>query len=306
MTSESVYIVAVSGGVDSMVLLHMLVNSEIQLLKSQPRLVVAHFDHGIRSDSHADAELVQKVAKDYGLEFVLGRGSLGPDTSEATARENRYAFLNEARETYGAEAIITAHHEDDVIETAVHNIMRGTGRRGLTSLASTREYVRPLLDMPKSRLVEYARQHHLKWHEDSSNVDTRYRRNYIRHVVLPKLYEADPSACDQLRSIIAVMRVINTEIDSMLEDVIDNLKTEELHSYDRDHFRSLPIEVQREVLMAVLRQHQARDVDRRSVDRLLYGIMNLPSRKLINVCHHIDMKIWRERIQIVDRGGETV
>ncbi len=306
VVDSPVYVVAVSGGVDSVVLLHMLVNSEIRLLNSSFRLVVAHFDHGIRPDSHEDAELVESLAAQYELEFVLGKGKLGSDASEATAREARYQFLHEVRDTYGAEAVVLAHHEDDVIETAVHNLLRGTGRKGLTSLSSTSDYIRPLLDTPKTHLVAYAKANNLRWHEDSTNRDTKYTRNYIRHIVLPKLYDTDRTARDQLRSIIAVMRDLNHSIDDCLEDMIELLKTGEQDSYDRHAFRTLPDEVQREVLLAILRAHNARDVDRKSIDRLLYGIMQLPSRKIMNVCHHIDLKVWRDSIQIVDRGSETV
>src|SRR5690606_5271626 len=99
------YVVAVSGGVDSMVLL--------DLLRQKPKLelIVAHFDHGIRPDSAEDRKLVQRVAKHYDLPFVYAEGKLGPKASEALAREARYAFLRRVQAEQGAEAIITAHHQ---------------------------------------------------------------------------------------------------------------------------------------------------------------------------------------------------
>src|SRR6185436_20114617 len=118
------YVVAVSGGVDSMVLL--------DLLRQKPKLelVVAHFDHGIREDSAQDRKLVQRIAKAYGLPFVHAKGNLGPKAGEALAREARYAFLRQVQADHDAKAIITAHHQDDMLKTAIMNLLRGTGRRG--------------------------------------------------------------------------------------------------------------------------------------------------------------------------------
>src|SRR6185369_2891937 len=113
------YVVAVSGGVDSMVLL--------ELLRQKPKLelIVAHFDHGIRPESGEDRKLVQRIAKHYELPFVYVEGHLGASASEALAREARYAFLRKVQAEQGAEAIITAHHQDDMLETAIMDLMRG-------------------------------------------------------------------------------------------------------------------------------------------------------------------------------------
>src|SRR5438132_889977 len=118
------YIVAVSGGVDSMVLLDLL------RTKPELKLIVAHYDHGMRPNSTADRQLVQAVSKHHGLTFIYDQGKLG-NASEATARRARYDFLHQVREASQARAIITAHHQDDLLETAILNILRGTGRRGL-------------------------------------------------------------------------------------------------------------------------------------------------------------------------------
>ena len=110
------YVVAVSGGVDSMVLL--------DLLAKQPdiKLIVAHYDHGIRSDSKLDRELVASSAKKYKIPFVYESGNLGPGTSENQARIARYNFLRKVQKESKADAIVTAHHQDDALETAILNI----------------------------------------------------------------------------------------------------------------------------------------------------------------------------------------
>src|SRR5438445_4950610 len=111
------YAVAVSGGVDSVVLLDILAK------RDDLELAVAHFDHGIREDSVEDRHFVEGLAKNYGLPFIYEEGSLGPKSSEAEAREARYKFLRQAQKKAGAKAIITAHHQDDLLETAILNML---------------------------------------------------------------------------------------------------------------------------------------------------------------------------------------
>src|SRR5690606_36249858 len=110
------YVVAVSGGVDSMVLLDVLAKKYKG--RGKTALTVAHFDHGIRQDSAYDRQLVSEMAAAYSLPFVFARGELGAGASEAAARAARYEFLREVQKRAGSRGIITAHHHDDAVETA--------------------------------------------------------------------------------------------------------------------------------------------------------------------------------------------
>lgn len=181
MSKRETWIVAVSGGIDSVALLDMLVASQTA------ELVVAHVDHGIRDDSHKDAELVRELAEQYGLPFELTELKLGPRTSEELARTKRYECLDGLREKYHAVAVATAHHQDDLLETIVLNLQRGTGWRGLCSLRETATRKRPMLIMSKASIVSYAIERGLRWREDSTNDDLRYTRNYIRYGVVSRL-----------------------------------------------------------------------------------------------------------------------
>lgn len=186
-STQRTFIIAVSGGVDSMVLLHQLVNSPGQLLGvDSPKLIVAHFEHGIRDDSRLDQELVHQAALDYNLEFVYSSGRLGSGASEDLARRARYEFLFKIMREYGAEAIVLAHHADDQIETAVFNILRGSSFRGIGALRSRDNILRPLLGMSKKQIYAYAKAHMLEWREDSTNDDLKYSRNYIRKKIIPR------------------------------------------------------------------------------------------------------------------------
>lgn len=165
------YVVAVSGGVDSAVLLHFL--------SRQPKLdlVVAHFDHGIRDDSAADAQFVKELADSYGLPFESRREKLGKQASEDLARSRRYAFLRSVADKHQAK-IMTAHHADDAVETVAINLQRGTGWRGLAVLDS--DIIRPLIGVNKQEILNYANKYQLQWREDSTNAGDVYLRNRIR------------------------------------------------------------------------------------------------------------------------------
>lgn len=179
------YVVAVSGGVDSVVLLDMLVSGTLQ----QPeKIIVAHFDHGIRDTSAADARFVEALAQRNGLAYEQQRVELGKNTSEAEAREERYKFLRATAKKHKA-VIVTAHHQDDLIETIAINLQRGTGWRGLAVLGGS-EILRPLLGYRKSELYDYATTHNLEWVEDETNVSDTYLRNRLRRKLNSKLSDA--------------------------------------------------------------------------------------------------------------------
>lgn len=189
------YILAVSGGIDSMTLLHLTVAAGIG------DIIVATFDHGIRGEqSRRDAELVQRVCRDYGVKCVVGRGNLPADASEELARQKRYEYLYGLTEQYAPATIIAAHHQDDLIETVIINLIRGTGWRGLApmmdgfcdsarndddELADRHRYsiIRPLLGCTKADLAKIAIDNNLQWHDDPTNFSSKYLRNRVRMIV---------------------------------------------------------------------------------------------------------------------------
>lgn len=169
---EQKYIVAVSGGVDSVVLLDIVVK------RGDCELVVAHFDHGMRNDSAEDTEFVRQLAISYGLPFETEREELGGDASEETARRRRYAFLSKIASRHSAK-IVTAHHLDDVVETIAINLVRSTGWRGLAVFDASDIY-RPILTMSKRDILSYASENNLNWREDHTNTEQKYLRNRLR------------------------------------------------------------------------------------------------------------------------------
>lgn len=210
------YILAVSGGVDSVVMLHMIASG---LILKGGEYVVAHVDHGIRSDSFEDNKFVERLAKQYGLIFASTRLELGNDASEEAARVERYGFLQVQKNEHNADAIVTAHHQDDVLETIAINSIRGTGWRGLCSLRERPGLVRPLLDISKAEIISYAINHDLEWREDSTNDSKWYLRNYLRAVYMPCL---DPSQRQKLIALYKSQCNVLSKIDDEIDAVYPN------------------------------------------------------------------------------------
>src|SRR5262249_13900539 len=141
-----------------------------------------------------------------------------------------------------------AHHNDDFLETAILNILRGTGRRGLSSLKSTDEIVRPLLEFSKQEIANSARWNRLGWREDPTNADTKYLRNHVRHKLLSRFNEDERR---QLRDIISTAKKLNAEIDGLLADLLSAQPSP--GELNRRWFISLPHSISREIVASCLR-----------------------------------------------------
>ena len=204
------YLVAVSGGVDSVVLLDVL-------KKQDKNIVVAHFDHGIRQDSATDAQFVADLARKYDADFFSKREELGPNVSEDFARTRRYNFLRQLAEEQNAR-LVTAHHLDDVIETIAINLMRGTGWRGLAVLNAD-DIERPLIDWQKKEIIDYAQKYNLSWREDSTNQLNVYTRNIVRRKI-----KQDEDARKELQILYHQQLKLAGEIKSELSSLLKNLE----------------------------------------------------------------------------------
>lgn len=274
MDVNDTFVIAVSGGVDSVVLLHKLVSVKSTNEKSKPpKYIVAHFDHGIRKDSHKDAEFVKKLAESYGLEVEIGYGKLGKDTSEADARTARYEFLRKIMTDNNAKSIVTAHHQDDVIETMVINMIRGTSARGLSPMSSP-DILRPLLNKSKDDLIEYANENNLDWVEDSTNNDEKYLRNYVRINIMKKL---EPVHCKLIE--------LNKNIESLYQDIDIRIKhlLPVKNILNRSKFLQLPYVVQKELIRSWLVRSGVEDIDKELISRCVIACKTLGVGKKVDV-----------------------
>lgn len=261
------YIAAVSGGVDSMVLLNLM--KEIDNIE----IIVAHFDHGIRKDSMLDKKFVEQISKKLNLVFVSKRGNLGAAASEESARKSRYEFLNATMEKYKADAIVTAHHQDDLIETAVINVLRGTGRKGLSALRSKDRLLRPMLDISKREILDYAKDRGITWREDPTNQDTKYLRNYVRLNITSKL---DLDQRNKLLNIIQTSTMKNTAIDDILATLFEE------NQIDRKNFNKLSHSESKELIAGMLRK-QGVYFDSKTLERLCVGLKTKPAGTKLDI-----------------------
>ena len=182
---------AVSGGVDSMVLLHLLRATREDLGIT---ISAAHFDHAMRADSAADADWLAGVCAVWNVPLVCTRART-PLSGETAARHARYSFLQEAMHSARATRIATAHHADDQIETVLYRLLRGTGIHGLAGIPVRRgRIVRPLLRFRKTDLTDYAATHDVAFREDETNQTDLYARNRIRRALIPVMQTVQPQS----------------------------------------------------------------------------------------------------------------
>ncbi|MFO7982793.1 MAG: tRNA lysidine(34) synthetase TilS [Desulfuromonadales bacterium] len=229
-------LVAVSGGRDSVVLLHLLLDSAAAL---SVHLCVAHLDHGMRAEGRGDASFVRRLCEKWGVPCFEGRVDVRALAQtrrkglEETAREERRRFLRQVARAESCQVIALGHHRGDQVETFLQRLLRGTGSSGLAAMRPRSDvFVRPLLHFSPERIEAYSRRHQLEHVEDASNLDMRFTRNRIRHRVLPVLRELQPALdssvarlCDQL----------SAEADFWRE--CEERALEDLSSRDGDYLR---------------------------------------------------------------------
>lgn len=209
------WLVAVSGGPDSVALLHLLADEAV------PRglaLIVAHADHGIHPASAEVAARVERLGERLGLRTAIGALALGPDARETEARAARYAWLRDERERLAALGILTAHHADDQAETVLMRVLRGSGPAGLAGMPRRAgDLVRPLLPFRREELAQYLRDAGEEAWIDPANADPRHLRSWIRMSLLPRIEERLPDATARLLSVAAQARLERDAWDEVLQ-----------------------------------------------------------------------------------------
>ncbi|MEX0824829.1 MAG: tRNA lysidine(34) synthetase TilS, partial [Pirellulaceae bacterium] len=229
-------LVAVSGGADSLALLHALV--EIKRHEGgRGQLILAHYNHGIRGKiADADQTFVRQAAEYLGLKYEIDCWQpacgkmLAEQTApsdEATMRARRYAFLASTAHRVGARYVATGHTRDDNVETMLHHLFRGTGPAGLAGMPAHRELtsdvllIRPLLSVDRQLLRDSLRAIGKPWREDDSNQDPRWKRNWIRHKLLPLIEQQYPAASQRIASALASQRKLVEMLDTLADQWIE-------------------------------------------------------------------------------------
>ncbi len=261
---EPPIIVGVSGGVDSMVLLHAMMAKGYSL-------IVAHFNHNLRENSDQEAEFLTEFCLKTGLPFRLGSGDVrryAEENSlsiEEAGRILRYQFLFDVAKVEMAGAVAVAHHADDQIETILMNLLRGAGAKGLAGMKAVSvpnpwsdriPIIRPLLGIDKAQLIHYQKENQLPVMEDPSNMDLKFFRNRIRHSLIPQLETLTPGIRQRL---LQTTQILGAE-DQALEHYTElawktclNSKGASYVQLNRDEFLEYPVAIQRRLVRKALK-----------------------------------------------------
>ena len=267
------YLIGVSGGRDSVALLHCLISLGYK------RLIVCHLNHRLRGrSSDADARFVEKLATKYQTDFELGssdvRALAKKDmmSMETAAREARYAFFAKAVQRHRCHTIFLAHHADDLVETFLFNLMRGAGLTGLTAMrdVSRRDLndikllviVRPLLSVWRKDIDNYVHEHGLKFREDATNKNFAPIRNRIRNRIIPYL---ENMLGRNIRQNIWRTAIIAAEEENWIESELPDATEANLSVVK---LRTLPIALQRRAILKWLRAENISEIGFDVVERV--------------------------------------
>ena len=257
-------LIGVSGGRDSVALLHMLLGAGFK------KLTVCHLDHGLRDEGREDARFVEALAERHGLKLASARVNVAALAKrkklslETAAREARYAFFARVARTEKCPRLFLAHHADDQAETFLFNLFRGSAAAGLAAMrplatrtvgSVTLQIARPLLGMWREKIDAYIAAQKIAFREDTSNTDPRHTRNRMRHEIIPAIKRALDR--DIRRAVWRAAEILRDENDFLaslpeLRDLPETLETSAL--------RAQPVALQRRVIHAWLRTQRVAEI----------------------------------------------
>lgn len=263
LSSGDRVVVGVSGGPDSLTLLHILMSLQERYNLS---LYIAHFNHRLRGEeSDKDAEFVRKLAEDLPLPFLIEEGNLGELvkekklTLEEAAREARYLFYFKATEKFRAQKIALGHNADDQVETILMRFLRGSGLEGLTGIPPVRgKIIRPLIECSREEIEEYCRKNKIEYRIDSTNREPIYFRNKIRLELLPLLIDQYNK---NIKNNLLNLQIIVGEILQYLQKETEEIFTEiveiregEKAVIDLTRMSSLPLVFKRRIIRKMIEE----------------------------------------------------
>jgi tRNA(Ile)-lysidine synthase len=292
-------LVAVSGGPDSVCLLHILVKLQEEL---KVKLHVAHLNHQLRgAESDADADYVSGLARNFGIPAaierrdVIGYQARQHLSLEEAAREVRYSFLAQVARAIGAGRVAVGHTRDDHIETILMHLIRGAGTRGLRGLQPYTEWnqetgsliiIRPLLEISHQETEDYCQSYNLKPRLDASNLSLSPLRNRIRHQLLPLLQSYNPRIAETL---LRTGRIASEDIDFLDKEIarlwnrIAQQRGETI-TLDKERFDQLPPALKRYLLRASAEKllGSAKDIEMRHIEEIM-ATLGKPAGKRLSL-----------------------
>jgi len=292
-------VVAVSGGQDSVCLLHVLVRLREEM---QVDLHIAHLDHQLRgTESSGDARYVAGLARRFGIPATIEKCDVRAYhaerdvTLEEAAREVRYAFLTGIAQSIGAERVATGHTTDDHVETVLMHIIRGAGTTGLRGLQPVTRWqskkdgimvIRPLLGVTREETGEYCRRHRMRPRVDASNYSLSPLRNRLRHHLLPLLREYNPHIAEAMVRTARIaaddLVILERETARLWEEVVS--RQEDTLAIEKAGLAGLPVGLQRSILRRGLEEllGSLMDIEARHIEEMV-AFTNLPAGRRLSL-----------------------
>jgi len=286
------YLIGVSGGRDSVALLHWLVDLGYR------KLIVCHFDHQLRGRfSQADARFVEKLAAKYDVDFELESANVPALAKkrkmsiEAAAREARYSFFAKVAKRQPCGTIFLSHHTDDLVETFLINLFRGAGMTGLAAMreVSVRHIddvhltiVRPLLGVWRDEINKYVRKHRLKFREDASNKNLTPLRNRVRQRIIPYI---EKQLGRKIRMSVWRAARIAADEESWIDAQLRVSLSRNGHLNVRE-LRALPIALQRRTILKWLRTQNLSEIGFEAIERVRSLIDPAARVAKVNLAHN--------------------
>jgi tRNA(Ile)-lysidine synthase len=296
--SDLVYIVAFSGGFDSMCLLDNLKNI------TKNKIVAVHLNHKWRGqESDLEEENCKNFCEKIGVDFYSE--NIPPQTpkTETAAREARYEFFKNCAKKFDSKIVFTAHNKNDNAETLIYRIAMGTGVVGLQGIGENRDiFYRPLLDISRQEIEKYCQTNHLVPNFDSSNLDVNYKRNYIRANVLPQLAKLNPDVVDKMSSLSEIAKEENEIVEEYLNFIYGKIC--ENGKIKTNKYLKLSLALQKRIIYKIFLENNL-DYDRKKITRIWEFLQENSTKKSGTTCSLTD-NLWifvnEDFIQIITKN----
>ncbi len=274
-------LLAVSGGIDSIVLLHLLKKAGVDF-------AIAHCNFSLRGkESDQDAKFVEELARALNVPIYIQKFNTkafaleNKASTQMAARELRYAWFKELCAEHNLSHTVTAHHAQDDLETFLINISRASGIEGLTGMTENSDFIlRPLLPFSRDHIAAYAEQHAINWREDSSNSTDNYLRNHLRHHAIPALNEASPDFLTQFKKTQTYLQESATLLEDYTAFLFSKIVTQSFKGYELNIPQLLEVPNTKLVLYQLLKGFEFTDWD------TIYDLLTAQSGKQVIAGKH--------------------
>ena len=304
-------VIGVSGGPDSICLLHVLhaLKKELDF-----EIHVAHINHMIRKVADDETEYVKEFCKKIGVECfvkkvdVLAIAKTEKKGTEETGRDIRYAFYEEIMEKTGANKIATAHNKNDRVETLIFNVLRGSGLSGLKGIEAVRDnkFIRPLIEADRIEIEDYCNENNLNPKYDESNLENIYTRNKIRNLLLPYIKkEFNPNIINTINRLSEVATEENEYLNKIAKNTFNDILIEEKMSnyikLDLKKFNNLEIVIKRRVILYTINRllGSCNGIEKVNLEDIIKLCSNNIGNKYLSPTKNIKILVKDKRIQFI-------